>query len=164
MVKIKDFEEFEIHYDPSTKRFEAKKGYEVVAERSTQEELENHLKKLHKRSFKRIKAIALDNKVGELTSAKTTHSSYRGEGAEGWFVYVGKDSFGVEKKTRTKVDLRGSVYEATPKNLELCARIVKLKEQLVEMYSKIQELKEQYEKPITRKNVFKLAGIESEEG
>jgi len=151
-MKVGELYGYTIEYNTSIQQFEAWKDGEITTSAPTQVEVEEFIKKLHEKGFKRIKAIQAkyeDVTIGEITSIKKTAGRYRE--IEVWFVS--------QDGARQKIYLT-YVYEATPKNLEIAEKIRQLADKQKKVLEQIRELTEKLTDPITEKNIYKLAGLE----
>ena len=156
-MKVGELHGYEIHYDPTSREFEARKEGETVFSAPTQDEVENHIKKLHKKGFQRFKAIYVESgyvAVGEVTSMIKGPSYYVSDIGV-WFIW--KDEH--DHLQRRKLSLV-SLFEATPKNLKLAEKLAKLHAKRKRIQEQVETLRRQFKDPITKENVYKLAGLE----
>ena len=157
-MKIREYQGYEIDYDPDRKRFYALKDGEQLTEEETQKAVEEYIDKLLKQGFKRIKAIRYYSTIaqlGEITSIKK-NTGYSGRlFIEAWFVTKDEEN----KSQRAKIQIN-SLYQATPENLEIYGQIMALTKQTDDLEARIQTLGKQLKDPITEENIYKLIGWE----
>ena len=147
MIKIRDFQGYEICYHTQLKRFELYEDGNVITFANTQDELEEKAKKLSKSEFKRIPILTVDSEgnvqLGELTSLN------REEGGA-WVVMEKSDRFGVGGgREKLRLYSQDSKFnEKTEANLAIIEAIEKKRDELKSITADIRALRGQLEKPI----------------
>ena len=161
MVKITTYLGYEIHYDSEHKMFYAFKDGEIIDSEKTQEELEQFLKALTKKAFKRVPVIVRSSgyqvMLGEVTSFRKVRG-YAGEEIQCRVQFK-------EGTDRTWRDMRLSdLCENTPENLAKANEILQIQKEANDLWYKAGVLAKEINSKLTFKRLMVLGGLEEEEG